>query len=92
MFLRRTAKTVIYRRICLGHTSEKFMVSAKKFARVIKISQVLVSDFTTPFSGSLQGGIYKNTKQLEAAIFSKEAPSQMLEWVENRLLAKGLKN
>ena len=24
-FLRRTAKTVIYRKICLGHTSEKFM-------------------------------------------------------------------
>ena len=68
------------------------MVIAKKFARVIKISQVLVSHFTTPFSGSLQGRIYKNTKQLEAAIFAKEAPSQMLEWVENRLLAKGLKN
>ena len=28
-FLRRTAKTVIYRRICLGHTSEKFMVSVQ---------------------------------------------------------------
>ena len=27
MFLWRTAKTVIYRRICLGRTSEKFMVS-----------------------------------------------------------------
>ena len=25
-FLRRTAKTIIYRGICLGHTSEKFMV------------------------------------------------------------------
>ena len=28
-FLRRTAKTDVYRRICLGHTSEKFMVSAQ---------------------------------------------------------------
>ena len=28
-----------------------------KFARVIKISQVLVFHFTTPFSGSLQGRI-----------------------------------
>ena len=28
-FLRRTAKTVIYRKICLGHTSEKFMVSVQ---------------------------------------------------------------
>ena len=28
-FLRCTAKTVIYRRICLGHTSEKFMVSVQ---------------------------------------------------------------
>ena len=28
-FLRRTAKTVIYKRICLGHTSEKFMVSVQ---------------------------------------------------------------
>ena len=28
-FLRRTASTVIYRRICLGHTFEKFMVSVE---------------------------------------------------------------
>ena len=28
-FLRPTAKTVIYRRICLVHTSEKFMISVK---------------------------------------------------------------
>ena len=28
-FLRCTAKTVIYRRICLGHTSDKFMVSVQ---------------------------------------------------------------
>ena len=28
-FLRRTAKTAIYRRICLCHTSEKFMVSVQ---------------------------------------------------------------
>ena len=28
-FLRRTAKTVIYRRICLDHTSNKFMVNVQ---------------------------------------------------------------
>ena len=28
-FLRCTSKTVIYRRICLGHTSEKFMISVQ---------------------------------------------------------------
>ena len=28
-FLRRTAKTVTYRRICLGHTSEKYMVGVQ---------------------------------------------------------------
>ena len=49
--LRSVAKTVIYRRIFLDHTSEKF-------ARVIKISQVLFYYFTTslsttPFSGVL---------------------------------------
>ena len=30
-FLRRTANTVIYTRICLGRTSEKFMVSVQNF-------------------------------------------------------------
>ena len=29
-FLRRTAKSVIYRKICLGHTSDKVMVRVKK--------------------------------------------------------------
>ena len=29
MFLRHTAKMVVYRRICLGHTFEKFMVSVQ---------------------------------------------------------------
>ena len=43
MFVRRTAKTVVYRRIHLGPTSDKFMVKCTKFARVIKISQVLVA-------------------------------------------------
>ena len=46
MFVRRTAKTVVYRRIHLGHTSEKFMVSVQNL-------QVLVFQFTTPFSGCL---------------------------------------
>ena len=46
MFVRRTAKTIVYRRIHLGHTSEKFMVSVQNL-------QVLVFQFTTPFSGCL---------------------------------------
>ena len=29
MFVRRTAKTAVYRRIQLGHTSEKIMVSVQ---------------------------------------------------------------
>ena len=49
-FLRCTAMMVIYRRIFLGHTSEKF-TKCTKFERVIKISEVLVFHFTTPFSG-----------------------------------------
>ena len=31
MFLRQTVKTIIYRKIWLGHTSEKFMVSVQNF-------------------------------------------------------------
>ena len=46
IFVRRTAKTIVYRRIHLGHTSEKFMVSVQNL-------QVLVFQFTTPFSGCL---------------------------------------
>ena len=51
-FLRRTAKTVIYRGICLGHFREIYG-QCTKFAMVIKISQVLVFHFITPFSGCL---------------------------------------
>ena len=46
MFVRRTAKTVVYRRIHLGHTSEEFMVSVQNL-------QVLLFQFTATFSGSL---------------------------------------
>ena len=54
-FLRRTAKKVIYRTICLGHTHLwKIYGQCTKFARVEKICQVLVFHFTTPFSGCLQ--------------------------------------
>ena len=49
-FLTRTSKTVIYRRICLDHTDSQ----CTKFARVTKVSQILVFHFTTPFSGCLQ--------------------------------------
>ena len=33
LFVRRTAKTVLYRRIDLGHTSEKFTVSAQNLQK-----------------------------------------------------------
>ena len=46
MFVGRAAKTVVYRTIHLGHTSEKFMVS-------VQYLQVLVFQFTTPFRGCL---------------------------------------
>ena len=46
MFVRRTAKTAVYRTFHLGHTSEKFIVSVQNL-------QVLVFQFTTPFSGCL---------------------------------------
>ena len=49
-----TPKTTIYRGIYLGHTtSTKFIVSLQNFQQ-IKISQVLVVHFTTPFRGCLQ--------------------------------------
>ena len=68
-------------------------------------SQILVSHFTTPFSGRLQGRIknlveHHNRAFLEKilngffkllAIFARKAPSQMFDWIKNRLLAKGLK-
>ena len=72
---------------------------------MIKISQVLVFDFTTPFSGCLQGRIWNLVEHLQwrfsakilnsfklLTIFAKKAPSQMLDLVENRLLAKALEN
>ena len=55
-FLRRSfPKTVIYSRgICLGNTtSDKFMVSVQNLQE-IKISQVLVFHFSTPFRGCLE--------------------------------------
>ena len=70
----------------------------------MKISQVLVFYFTTPFSGDARGvfrtwsdiynvvflGKILNKFKL-LTIFAKRVSSQMLEWVENRLLANGLK-
>ena len=52
-FVRHTAKAVVYRRIHLGHTFWEIYGKCRKFARVIKISQVLVFHFTTSLSGYL---------------------------------------
>ena len=75
-----------------------------KFPRVIKVSQVLVFHFTTLFSGCLQRPIENLVEHLHWSFFSKipnvvklltifarKPPSQMFDWVENRLLAKGFK-
>ena len=75
-----------------------------KFPRVIKVSQVLVFHFTTLFSGCLQRRIENLVEHLHWSFFSKipnvvklltifarKPPSQMFDWVENRLLAKGFK-
>ena len=99
-FLRRTAKTVIYRRICLGHTSEKFMVSVQNLQEWKQFSQFLVVHFTTPFIGVFKTwlNIYKGTffaKILHCfkllTILAKKALSQMFNLVGNRLLNEGLK-
>ena len=47
--------------------------------------------FTTPFSG--YRGAFRNLSNIYklVTISAKTAPSQMLDWVQNRLLAKGLK-
>ena len=60
------AKTVIYRRICLGHTSEKFMVSVQ---HMVSDSQVLVFHFTAPFSGCLKRLIWNLVEHLKLSYF-----------------------
>ena len=92
---------VIYRRIDLGHTSEKFMV---KFARKVKISQVLLftllhllvaayrgvfRTWSNIYNGAFFAKIFNCFKLL--TIFVEKAPSQMFDWIENRLLARSLK-
>ena len=75
-----------------------------KFPRKIKVSRVLVFHFTTPFSGCFQRRIQNlvdicngplfvkipNSVKL-LTIFARKGPSQMFDWVENRLLAKSFK-
>ena len=63
-FLRHAAKTVIYRRIYLGHTPEIYG-QCTEFARVIKISQVLVFHFTTPFTSCLGRRIWNLVEHLQ---------------------------
>ena len=68
------------------------------------VSQVLPFHFTTPFSGCLRSVSRTWPKIYEGAffakilngfklltIFAKKSPLQMFDWVENRILAKGLK-
>ena len=82
--------------IYFGHTLRN-LCQCTKFARVIKVSEVLAFHFTTPFSDCLQiiyngafsAKILNDFKLL--TIFPRKASSQMFDWVENRLLAEGLK-
>ena len=73
-----------------------------KFPRVIKISQVVIFHFTTPFSGyTLQWGIQNMVEYLqwsffakipngvELLTFSQEKLHPMFDQVENRFLAQG---
>ena len=76
-----------------------------KFARATKVSQVLVSHFSTPFSGCLQRRnqnvanitmelfFHKYLTVLSFLLFTQKRSIVwvMFEWVENRLLAQGLK-
>ena len=68
------------------------------------MSKILVFHLTTAFTGCLQSRylepgqtftIYFFSKILNSfkllTIFAKKATSQMLDWVENKLLAKSLK-
>ena len=52
-FLRLTAKTVICRRICLGHTPVRFMVS-EQICKSNKNFSSISFYFTTPFSDFLR--------------------------------------
>ena len=71
---------------------------------MIKVSQNVVFHFTKPFSGSLQSRIKNLVEHLQwsflvkipngvklLTVFARKAPSQIFNWVENRLLAKGFK-
>ena len=76
-------------------------VQCTKFARVTTVSQVLVFHFTAPFSGYLfrtwpnnyKGAFFAKilTSFKLLTIPAKKAPSQMFDWVGNRLLTKDLK-
>ena len=78
----------------------KIYEQCTKFPRIIKFSQVLVFHFTTPSSGCLEAHLERGwTSKMELlpndvrllTILARKAPSQMFDWVENRLLAKSFK-
>ena len=77
------------------------MVSVQICENDKKFVSSLVFHFTTPFIGCLQRLVVEHVQWKFFAeilngfklltIFAKKAPSQMFEWVENKLLVKGFK-
>ena len=56
---------------CRSHTLLRNLWQCTKFARMIKISQVLVFHFTKTFSGCLQRRIEKLIEHLQWSFFSE---------------------
>ena len=95
-----TAKKIIYRRICQGRTSGKFMVSGNicksdkifssfSFWLYCTFSWLLTEAYLEPGRVSTVEFLCENI--FLSTTFAKKSPSWMFDWVEKWLLAKGLK-
>ena len=68
---------------------ENFRMSKQLFLVLCeKLRKYISSNITTKFQG--QWNLFPKILNL-LITFAKKAPSQILDWVENRLLGKGLK-
>ena len=86
-FLRRAANTVIYRRICLSHTPDKFTVSVQNFSSFhffnllllfLAAYRVIFRTWSNIYDGAFFAEILNDFKLL--TIFAKKAPLQIFEW------------
>ena len=87
MILGHTAKTIIYKRISLGHFTAPF--SSCLQSCIYNLVEYLQWIFFEGEAGGVGAKLMNVSKLLTN--FNKKVPLQMLDWVENRLLAKGLK-